>query len=282
MKETHGNKTVVSQTKKKGLRTSFWIAKELGMDHESELFKEVLKGFEELGWENWPEDDMACKPFRMAKMPAYKYFASELEEETKQDSYEKKFESTSNAKKARASIQDIIQNEKKDETIVINNEKWHLAKNKVLAIEKHLKDYVTIVEHIKQLQVQYLSAFASLPASLSGEIDHRTEQLKKAADLISQSEIASLQICTAFSNFQPEDDQGLEMFGVKLDEHIKGCLELREVFIVFFNFGFAFLFVCLFVCSFACLDVYLAVLMFCLFLCLFVSVFVFCFLFLVF
>ena len=80
--KNHGRSTKVEESDKSGCwRTKYWIAKELGMSHESLTFLEVLKGYREGTVLDWNETDPTQKPFKDAGLLPYFFIGTDLEQQ---------------------------------------------------------------------------------------------------------------------------------------------------------------------------------------------------------
>lgn len=227
--ETHSTKKSTTTSRGSGYRTSFWIAKELGMPHDSDIFKAVLQGYGKYGPEVWNENDPAEKPFKDAGLDAYMYAEKSLEVNQKVDGHDESFNSVSNAKKAKMAIADVVNqpgSSSNAQTVQINHELWHSCNALCKDIESNLGLYTSRTQEMKDLQVKYLNLQVS--EALKADVDGRMEFMNKGLKEISDMEIKSLQFVSTFSGFEKDNDEGLAVFKESMLEHLTVAGNLHD------------------------------------------------------
>jgi len=224
--EQHKTNKSITTSRGSGYRTMYWIAKELGMQPDSDVFANVLAGYQKFGPEVWDESDPAELPFKQAGLDAYMYAEKGLEVSKKVEGHEEMFQSVSNAKKCKLALVDVAgggSSSSADVPLQINHELWHACNAMVKEVEGHLQLYTSRLHDVKELQVKYLSLDEASP-----DVQSRKDHLAAAVKMIQDMEICSLQLVSAFSQYAKDDDTNLGVFRDKLAEHLKQASELHD------------------------------------------------------
>lgn len=238
--ENHQTRQEIAKSTSTGWKTSFFIAKQLGMDHSSEIFKSVLAGYQKKGPEVWDENDPAENPFKLAGLDGYMFVDKSMEKSSSVEGHETNFVSTSAAKKAKLALADIVQGSPGGSSgsakMLIVHEAWHLCNSKIRAIESALQLYTKKSDEMKDLHVKYLS-LAALPehkndAQMQAATEERIAYMKTAMSEISNMEIKSLQIVSQFSSFQKDDDDNLKKFDDTLRDHLQEANNLHDAVVL--------------------------------------------------
>lgn len=224
--DNHKTTKVVQTSESSGWKTSYWIAKELGMVHDSPVFEAVLKGYKKGEVGDWSETDPAVRPFRDAGLPPYFFCDKSLDKSTSQESNEVVLSSMSVAKKAKLSLADIVNDSSsssKDPKILIQFEHWHACNAHVRSIENALQIYTNKIAELKNLQVAYQKYLTtdSLNSELQGAAEERAGFMTQALQQISSMEIRSLAILGDFVAFDKSDAEGLQKYHGVLVDHLQ-------------------------------------------------------------
>jgi hypothetical protein len=231
--DSHKTTKVVESAESSGWRTSYWIAKELGMPHDSPVFEAVLKGYKKGEPCEWSDEDPAQKPFKDANLPAYFFCDKSLELMKNLDTHEQNLSSMSVAKKAKLSLTDIVNapgDGNSGAKVTIQFEQWHACNAHVRAIEAALQLYTAKTADLKNLQVAYqkFSATDSLAVDLQTVAEERIGFMTLALQEISAMEIKSLALLSHFSSFNKGDEEGLQAFHGSLTDHLADANRLHD------------------------------------------------------
>ena len=223
--ESHKTTTVVESAKSSGWRTSYWIAKELGMAHDDPVFLAVLKGYREGSVVDWNEKDPAQRPFKDVGLLPYFFCGTGLETEMKYDSHEEILSSGSMAKKSKLCLTDIANeagSESVSAAVVVVFEQWCACNVHVQAIESSLALYTVKIAEIKALQVAYQQFLASecLAADLQTAVEERVSYMILALQDVYAMEIQSMTLVNIFARFNKNDKDGLLKLHSALTEHL--------------------------------------------------------------
>ena len=231
--DSHKTTKVVESAESSGWRTSYWIAKELGMPHDSPVFEAVLKGYKKGEPSEWNEEDAAQRPFKDANLPAYFFCDRSLEKMRSLDTHEQNLSSMSVAKKAKLSLADIV-NAPCDglvgAKVTIQFEQWHACNSHVRAIEAALQLYAAKTSELKNLQVAYqkFSTTDMLSFELMNGAEERIGFMTSALQEISAMEIKSLALLSEFLTFNKGDAEHLQAFHGSLTDHLADANKLHD------------------------------------------------------
>ena len=210
--ETHTTIDKEKTVEKEGWCTSWAIAKELNMPHDSLEFQAILEFYKKAGPEVWDESNPAQLPFKKAGLPGYFYVGQSMKEKVHEEGYGESFASSSEAKKAKHSIGDLAKGSVDSPvTLKIEHEPFHNSAAVVKTIEKHLGLYTEVMNQFKNLKVELMA--------LPNVEMHETNlaRVDKCMAQVDKEEIASMTLCSQFSNIARDDDQGHLNFYPKLE-----------------------------------------------------------------
>ena len=138
--------------------------------------------------------------------------------------------STSTAKKAKLSLQDIVNNSPGSKPVVqMVHEHWHAANSQVRQLQDALSVYTQKISDIKVLQVQYQKFLeGAIDQDLVIPAEDRMSFLTTALQEISAMEIKSLALLPDFSMYDKDDTANLQRFHGLMADNLQEAAKLHD------------------------------------------------------